>query len=152
MEWLQATTLQELKKYGKFREILRQVKDCFGNQVTVKAKSWNDLFSAIQELNKFLNKAQEKSSQKVTQLKEPNSTSLYFHSEVARIIYALIRLDGEQRLRELGISKAHTKDMEKAKNWRNNIAKKIHPDVCQHPEAAEASTKLTELYNQMTGQ
>lgn len=75
---------------------------------------------------------------------------MYFKSEVDRIIYALLRLDGEQRLRELGVNKSHTRDLEKAKSWRNKLAKLIHPDVCKHPESVEASTELTNLYEQMT--
>lgn len=76
---------------------------------------------------------------------------MYFKSEADRIIYALLKLDGEQRLKELGVDRSHTKDLQKAKKWRNDLAKIIHPDICNHPEAAEASGKLTKLYEQMTG-
>ena len=75
--------------------------------------------------------------------------SVYFKSEAARIIYALVKLDGEPRLKELKIDRSYYRDGEKAKKWRNEIAKLIHPDRCNHQQSAVATHKLTELFSNM---
>jgi hypothetical protein len=151
MKWLCVETIEELKKYGCFKEIRQEIKENLGEKISIKSVSWGDLLDAIQELRQFTFKANNIIFQSKSELSETSKTSLYFQSDAARIIYALLELDGEQRLRELGVNKSYTKDLEKAKNWRNNIAKKIHPDVCEHPNASEASIKLTKIYEQMTG-
>lgn len=151
MKWLYVETIEELKKCGSFKEIRQEIKESLGEKVSIKFDSWENLLNAIQELRQFIFKANNIIFQNNTELLEMSKTSLYFQSDAARIIYALLELDGEQRLRELGVIKSYTKDLEKAKNWRNNIAKKIHPDICKHPKASEASIKLTKIYEQMTG-
>lgn len=152
MKWLHVETIEELKACGSFDELRRQIKDSFGEKISIKFGSWEDLLCAIQEVRHFISKVNDTILQSKIELPETSRTSLYFQSDAARIIYALLELDGEQRLRELGINKSYTKDLEKAKNWRNNIAKKIHPDICKHPNASEASIKLTKIYEQMTGE
>ena len=152
MEWLQAKTLEDLKACGSFNELRQQIKGSIGEKISLKFGSWEDLFCAIQELKDFIAKVNGITSQSNGELEVISQTSLYFQSDAARIIYALLELDGEQRLKELGIDKSYTKDLEKAKNWRNSVAKIIHPDVCKHPNASEASIKLTKLYEQVTGQ
>ncbi len=152
MEWLQAKTLEDLKACGSFNELRQQIKGSLGEKISLKFGSWEDLFCAIQELRDFIAKVDGTISQSNSELEAISKTSLYFQSDAARIIYALLELDGEQRLKELGIDKSYTKDLEKARNWRNSVTKIIHPDVCKHPNASEASIKLTKLYEQMTGQ
>lgn len=152
MKWLQAKTLDDLKACGSFNELRQQIKESLGEKLSLKFGSWEDMFCAVQELRDFVTKACGTISENNDESKETDTNSLYFQSDAARIIYALLELDGEQRLKELGIDKSYTKDLEKAKSWRNNIAKVIHPDVCKHPNASEASIKLTKLYERMTGQ
>lgn len=152
MEWLEAKTLEDIKACGSFSELRQQIKESLGERIKLKFHNWETLFYAIQELKDFITKANGTISQKDDESEAESTTSLYFQSDAAQVIYALLELDGEQRLKELGIDKSCAKDLEKAKSWRNNLAKIIHPDVCKHPNASEASIKLTKLYKQMTGQ
>ena len=73
----------------------------------------------------------------------------YFISEPEKYIFALTNLDGEKRAELLGISEDMYMYKNKAKQWRDSIASKIHPDKCSHPDANKAMMKLNELYNSM---
>lgn len=74
----------------------------------------------------------------------------YFVSESARLIHALVELDGESRQRALGVTQSHYRDAELAKQWRNRIAMQIHPDVCRHAKAHEAANELAVMFQEMT--
>lgn len=74
---------------------------------------------------------------------------LYFKSPIHRFIFALVELDGESRQRILGINQELYNDKAKAKIWRDNIAKYIHPDDCKIEGAQDAMSKLNELYSRM---
>ena len=75
----------------------------------------------------------------------------YFVSHQARLIYALVELEGEGRQRALGLTPAHYRSPEMARQWRNDVAKLIHPDVCHHPKAHAAADELENVYREMTG-
>ena len=75
----------------------------------------------------------------------------YFVSPTAEVVYSIINLDGEQRLKALGINRTHYKNSDKAKKWRNDLAMKIHPDKCAHPHAGKAMDEITALYENMVG-
>lgn len=149
MEWLEVENLEELKQLGSYQDLRCQIKNSLGEKIYFTANGWSDLWEVVQSIRKFSERLPKK-------VQESNISNIsdespkYFKSEADRIIYALVRLDGEERLRELGVDRSYTRDLEKAKRWRNCLAKIIHPDVCKHPDAAEASTKLTKLYEQMT--
>ncbi len=66
------------------------------------------------------------------------------------MIYALVQMDGKCRQRALGLTHAHYSDGELAKQWRNRIAKKIHPDVSHHPQAHDAANELADMFKEMT--
>ena len=78
-----------------------------------------------------------------------SSESSYFVSPEAEIIYNITKLDGEARLKALGVNRSHYKDAKKAKDWRNNLAMKVHPDYCTHSHAARAMDEITSLYENM---
>ena len=80
-----------------------------------------------------------------------NTESDYFVSPTAEIVYSIIKLDGEQRLKALGVNGSHFKDVAKAKKWRNDLAAKVHPDKCVHPQATIAMDEITALYKNMVG-
>lgn len=73
----------------------------------------------------------------------------YFISLKHRYIFALTELDGENRQRILGITNELYNNKDKAKIWRNNIMKLIHPDVCNIEDSEKAMAKLNELYSRM---
>ncbi len=80
----------------------------------------------------------------------PQTGESYFVSEPARLIFALVELDGECRQRVLGLTQAHYRDAELAKLWRNRIAMQIHPDVCRHAKAHDAANELAMMFQEMT--
>ena len=74
----------------------------------------------------------------------------FFKSEEHRIIFAVLYTDTSLREELLGISEELYLNAEKAKEWRNHLVKKIHPDICKVPGAEEAIKKINELYARMT--
>jgi hypothetical protein len=123
-----------------------------------KASSWVALVEKlnpqpnIKELQAQIAKLEaENASLKQQLAAAQNTESDYFVSPDAEIVYSIIKLDGEQRLKALGINKSHFKDSDKAKKWRNDLAMKVHPDKCAHPHAAKAMDEITALYDNMVG-
>ena len=60
-------------------------------------------------------------------------------------------LDGEIRMKKLGITKSLFNNKNEAKVWRDKILKEIHPDINNHPKSTLAMAKLNEMYNSMVG-
>lgn len=151
MNWIQAKTLADLQSYGSFKDVRRSIQNSLGERLSLKARSWKDLLVAVKHLQALTICRSSSSSELSEEVDYSTEASLYFKSEAARIIYALLNLDGELRLKELGIDRSHYKDSNKAKKWRNEIAKLIHPDLCEHPQSSLATNKLTELFESMIG-
>ena len=150
-------TIDSLKKQYK---TLAATKTALG----VKAKSWADLIDkistaptpsvdpTIEQLRAQIAKLEAENAELKQQLiTAQNTDSDYFVSPEAEIVYSVIKLDGEQRLKALGINRSHYKDADKAKKWRNTIVKKIHPDKCAHPHAGKAMDEIVALYDNMVG-
>jgi hypothetical protein len=121
----------------------------------LKARSWADLVvklkpDPIVELQAEIDclKA-ENASLKQQLATAQNTDSDYFVSPAAEIVYSIVKLDGEQRLKALGVNGSHYKDADKAKKWRNDLAAKVHPDKCAHPDADKAMNKVTAIYQNM---
>jgi cell division protein FtsB len=133
---------------------------------SIKASSWAAL---VEKLNKPKPKPKPKKptikslQAQITELQAENADlrqqlataqstdSDYFVSPTAEIVYSIVKLDGEQRLKALGVNGSHFRDADKAKKWRNDIAAKVHPDKCAHPQAATAMDEITALYKNMVG-
>lgn len=73
----------------------------------------------------------------------------YFISQECEFIYYLAVLDGDAQTKALGIAPSFYKDKEKAKSWRDQIVRKIHPDRSKHPYAGKATEALNSLYKRM---
>ena len=151
MNWIQSKTLKELQACGSFKDVRRNIQSCLGERLTLKARGWKDLLTVVEHLRGFTSCQPSHSLNSPEEIDNSTEASLYFKSEAARIIYALLKLDGEPRLRELGIDRSHYRDLGKAKKWRNEVAKLIHPDVCKHPQSTLATNKLTELFGNIIG-
>jgi hypothetical protein len=123
----------------------------------LKARSWADLVEKIKpdpivELQAEIDRLKaENASLKQQLTTAQNTDSDYFVSPTAEIVYSIVKLDGEQRLKALGVNGSHFRDAGKAKKWRNDIAAKVHPDKCAHPQAATAMDEITALYKNMVG-
>lgn len=75
----------------------------------------------------------------------------YFKSKKHRYIFALIEIDDTSRAKILGITRELYNDKAKAKQWRDDLVKQIHPDVCTIEGAEKAVAKVNELYSRMVG-
>lgn len=131
------TSEAELKKLGKFNDVRKALQQRLGNRLKFSGRGWKDLWEAMTLIRT---------------LGAMNQNDAYFTSDVTRYIYALTELDGEYRLKELGVQKEHYFNKDKARRWRDAIIKKIAPDVCAHPHASAASAKLHELYQEIAGE
>lgn len=152
MKWLQAKTLEEIKLCGSFKEVRKSVQDILGTTLVLKGRSWKELLESVNKLQSLVENKSTDIILEANAKQNLDTSSLYFQSEAAQIIYALLELDGEKRLKELKISRSFYQDSSKAKKWRNDLARIIHPDKCKHPNAAFATNKLTELFENMVGQ
>lgn len=143
MNLFKVKSVEELKKIGKFKDVVTQFKDGMDNNEKVNTRSWQSLYDAISDYQKSLKNKRAKDSKQ--------ETSSYFLSKEAEIIFYLIELDGEERVKKLGLTKTHFNNKKKATKWRNDIEKIINPDKCNHPMAAEAKSKLDSIYKEMVG-
>jgi hypothetical protein len=137
---------------------------------TIKAASWKALADklngtdkptkkpqSVAELKSTVKNLQQRIQQleaEIVALQQPSTAakgtdSDYFISPEAEIIYSIIKLDGESRLKALGVNRTHYRDAKKAKEWRNNLAMKVHPDKCFHPLADQAIDEITAIYKNM---
>jgi hypothetical protein len=118
---------------------------------STKAKSWQALADKLN--TPTIESLQQKIKELEARLAKDNAPepfeSAYFISPEAEIVYSIVELDGEERLKALGVNKLHFKDPEKAKKWRNDLAAKVHPDKCAHPYADKAMGQITALYKNM---
>lgn len=81
--------------------------------------------------------------------KEKFDGDKYFKSLQHRYIFALVELEAEDRAKILGITRELYNEKDKAKNWRDNIIKLIHPDSCKIEGCEQAVAKVNELYSRM---
>ena len=139
MKWFYCSSIEELKELGSFREVRKKVKEEIGENIKIKANSWRNLFTSISSFKELFKKV--KSSQQ--------KDELYFNSQISKLIFYLLELDGEIRLEKLGVNKLHYLNKEKADKWKRNLVKKLHPDVCNHPKADKAIIEVNSLYKEM---
>ena len=135
---LDVTCLQDLKKYGSFKEVKAQL-EALLHLPKIVAKGWAELYAVIEKQPKA----------KEEPVVVASYESLYFKDEVCEIIFYLLGLEGEVRLKKLGITNRHYKDKEQANEWKMQLIKKIHPDQSKHPMAEEATKELNKLYGSM---
>lgn len=150
MKWLKVKTLEDFKKLGSYKDLRQEIQNNLSERIELKARGWEELWEAVQAIQK-LSSNNFKESQESKVINTTDDNLLYFKSKADKIIYALVELDEEYRLKALGVDRSHYRDSNKAKQWRNELAKIIHPDLCIHPKAALAINKLTELFENMVG-
>ncbi len=106
----------------------------------------NNLKIGIQDLSI---KKESVISKDFSQIDECREYKDYFNSKESEYIYYLIELDGEIRQKKLNITRILYKDKQKAKKWRDEVIKIIHPDKNSHPNATKSSKILNEIYEEM---
>lgn len=143
MKIFNVKSVDELKTFGNIIDVRKQVKSILGDNIRVKTRSWEELFSSIQSLKNLFN------SISGNELKDRISDDLYFKGDAEKYIYILLEMDGKQRLKKLGVNRIHYSKKKISDKWRNEILKVIHPDVCMHPQAGNAMAELNEMYKEM---
>lgn len=74
----------------------------------------------------------------------------YFKSDLDRILFLLLEVDGKRRNELLGITSEMYENKEAAKKWYKSLSFKIHPDKNpDDPRAAEAFDKLKGIYDKI---
>lgn len=144
-------TIEELKKIGNIRKLRKELKELLGDNIKIKTKSWKDLLESIEALKKIaelINKMDSTQEEK-EEHELDKEQDLYFKGEAEKYIFYLLELDGKTRLNKLGVNKMHYAKKETASKWRNEIAKKIHPDNCTNKMAQKAMNELNYLYREM---
>lgn len=76
-----------------------------------------------------------------------NNHDLYFKNKKAKYIFYLVALEGKIQMDFLGIDREHYENRQRAKNWYEEIKKKIEDS--KHPKLKEAIKNLNKLYKGM---
>ena len=147
MEWFNVKSLDELKKLGKLKDVGAKVKSDCNGIVNIKLGSWKNLYNSIVNLRNFLDQLGVCTNNEIATPKP--STNGYFNSLASEYIFYLVELDGKDRLNKLKVNRKFYSNKKLAKSWRDKIAKEIHPDKCNIPQAKEAIAKLNQLYEGM---
>lgn len=166
MEWININSIDDLKKMGKLKPVMKMIKDDLAKlyagkrskdkniveMINVRSNSWQGLYDKIIALREVINSVDSNyinSNNKTEfQVTARKSTS-YFNSLEAEYIFYLLELDGKQRADKLHITMKCYSDKAFAKSWRDSIAKIIHPDKCSNSRANDAISKLNQLYEEM---
>lgn len=140
MNWMKCESSEDLKLLGSFNNVKKTINHDLKGLVVITAKSWDDLFIKIRALNAKFTQGNSKCEGVWVD---------GFISETHKYLFCLLELDGENRMKHLGITKLHYVDSKIAKRWKNNILHKIHSDVCSDTRANSAMLVLDELYSEM---
>ena len=147
MRWIDVKNLDELKSLGKFMSVKKEISNDVGENIKITGRSWKDLFNNIIKFKEVVQKIN------ISNINTSNNedTNKYFTSKANEYIFYLTELDGEIRMKKLGITKSHFSNKNKAKKWRDTISKEIHPDINNHPKSNIAMSKLNDMYSSMIG-
>ena len=149
MRWINVQNVDELKSLGKFRDVKQEIKKDIGDNIKITGRSWKDLYKNISNFSKLVDKIYNCN---ISNKENTNkNTTSYFTSKSNEYIFYLTELDGEIRMKKLGITKSLFTNKKDAKLWRDKISKEIHPDINNHPKSALAMAKLNEMYSSMVG-
>ena len=158
---MNASSIEELKKLGKFKEVREKIKQDIDadKMIKISGRGWKELYQSIQKFKETISKLQGQDSSVVNHPKEmiplnkqwTTNTKDYFTTQDCEYIFYLVELDGKLRMDKLGITPTLFANKKAAKQWRDKISKAIHPDYCRHEKANEAMAQLNALYHQMTG-
>lgn len=128
-QWQTVASVEELKTLGSFKVVKKMITEDLKPKKVV-ARGWEELYKCIKP-------------------QEPPYTSNYFKDEISEKLFYLLELEGELRLKKLGITKLHYKDKESATEWKRNMMKIIHPDQNTHIKATEGTIELNKMYEEM---
>ncbi|MEG0856747.1 MAG: hypothetical protein RSG52_09720 [Terrisporobacter sp.] len=151
MKWINVKNVDELKALGKFTEVKDEIKKDLGENFKLTGRGWDDLFNKILNFSHLIDQINNSNKEPLNKLDNNINTSAFFTSQASEYIFYLTELDGELRMKKLGITKSHFTNKNKAKTWRDKISKEIHPDINNHPKSSLAMSKLNDMYSSMVG-
>ncbi|MGL4737244.1 MAG: hypothetical protein ACRCW2_07265 [Cellulosilyticaceae bacterium] len=138
INWQEVQSVDDLKKWGTFKCVKEKVNESLA-PLKSQARGWEELYQFIKTY----------SAKRIPEKDEKTYTSAYFSSEASEILFYLLELDGEQRLKRLGVTKLHYKDKKYANEWKKKMMKAIHPDQSTHIKATEGTIELNKMYEEM---
>lgn len=148
VNWMTIQSVSELKTLGGLKEVKEILATSIGTDQLLTGNSFESVFqklSALQQVVKTQDTFETETNEK------PTPTASYFNSLTDEYLFYLLELEGELRMKKLGITRQHFSNSKVAKQWYRSLAKMIHPDVCHHPNATLAMNQLTQLYREMGG-
>lgn len=151
MRWINVKNVNELKSLGKFAEVKREIKQDVGDNIKITGRGWNDLYKNITKFSNLVEHIYKSDINSSNLVQSSDISSNYFTSKSNEYIFYLTELDGEIRMKKLGITKSLFSNKNAAKAWRDKISKEIHPDINNHPKSTLAMAKLNEMYSSMVG-
>ena len=140
MEWININSIDDLKKMGKLKPVMKMIKDDLAKlyagkrskdkniveMINVRSNSWQGLYDKIIALREVINSVESNyinSNNKTEfQVTARKSTS-YFNSLEAEYIFYLLELDGKQRADKLHITMKCYSDKAFAKSSELNGCK-----------------------------
>jgi len=138
MKWYECDNINQLKELGSFRDVKNIINKDFEGKFVLKSRGWANLLEKINFLSNLFSK---------TSINEVWHDG--FVSETEKYLFCLLKLDGKNRQRILGVNGLHYKNAEVAKSWRKKILQKIHTDKCSDSRATAAMQALEEMYQEM---
>ncbi len=151
MRWINVKDVNELKSLGKFTQVKQEIKKDVGDNIKITGRGWNDLYKNITKFSNLIEEIYQSDLNKSKDIQQTSNTFDYFTSKSNEYIFYLTELDGDIRMKKLGITKSLFTNKNKAKAWRDKISKEIHPDINNHPKSSLAMAKLNEMYSSMVG-
>lgn len=149
MRWVEVTSVEDLKALGNFREVSKIIKEDLEGIADIKDRSWKGLYDKVIKFRQLLESMIKNESTKEINTIEENYS--FFTSKANEYIFYLTELEGDIRMKKLGITKSHFTSKKKSKEWRDKISKEIHPDINHHPKSQDAMAKLNSIYSSMIG-
>ncbi|WP_252250813.1 hypothetical protein [Clostridium sp. ZBS13] len=137
MEWLKCETKEKIlkEKYGSLDKLRKAIKkDC--RQLLLQ---YNSSDKNVIEMFRITSGSWKGIVDKINIFK---NVIKKLNMDVNKV-----EIDGVKRAKALNITKIQYSNKKATKKWRDNIAKKIHPDICNVKGANKAISKLNQLYN-----
>ena len=146
VNWMNVESVEELKQCGKVAQIRSQIKVVLGPKPPITGRGYTDLFERIVEFREVLKQFNLPVDEQGEYIMNDD---VFFISKTHAYIFYLTELGEVDQKRLLKIEEKLFRNQREAMHWYNQIAILIHPRVCTHPKAMDASLKLKAWYDKM---
>lgn len=138
IKWYQCKSIDELKAMGQWLDVIKIINHDISTHLSADVDNWASLWENIEKIREIFLR------------NDVVCDGAYFISEQHEVVFYLVKLEGEQRQKALGITKLHYKNKEIAKKWHKKMTMKLHSDRCKHPHTQAAWDQMEVLYAEMT--